>query len=119
MVFCCNRESKINKSTGSVQIEQQPGGKVVVSGALQLDTVASLHRSIDFSQLSARQVVVDLSDITLVDSAGLALCLEWISQAHANSVEINFENIPEQLQRLVKMNRLDDLFTVPESAQMS
>ncbi len=94
------------------QIEQQ-AGTIVLTGMLRLDTVASLYGRIDFTQLSNQPVTIDLSGVDAVDSAGLALCVDWIKQAQHASAAITFRGVPEQLQRLVRMNGLDDLFAGP------
>lgn len=52
-------------------------------------------------------VCVDLSKVTSVDSAGLALMIEWIKQCQQNDCEIEFKNIPEQLFALAKLSGLD------------
>lgn len=96
-----------------VHIDQQ-AQTVVLTGVLQLDTVTSLYGGIDFKQLSNPCVTIDLSGINAVDSAGLALCLDWIKQARDASIAITFRHVPEQLQRLVRMNQLDDLFADPD-----
>ena len=96
-------------------LSQAANGTVAVFGELQLDTVGSLHQSIDFKQLPGQTVSIDLSAVTAVDSAGLALCLEWISQARAQDVTIAYEGVPEQLQRLASMNRVEDLFANSEA----
>ena len=91
-------------------IEQTGGGTLVVRGALKLDTVAALAGGIDFDRLNGSQTQIDLSQVEGIDSAGVALCLDWISQAKTAGVEVKFFGLPEQMQRLVSMNGLDDLF---------
>ncbi len=79
-------------------------------GSLQHDTVSSLFERINFNQLSNQNILIDLSAVESVDSAGLALCLFWISQAQSHVVSIAFRGVPEQMQRLASMNRVEDLF---------
>jgi len=104
-------KSKLDRhQPAATYIDQRADGTVAVRGELRFGTVAKLCRSIDFSALPGSAVTVDLSGVDRVDSAGLALCLEWVSQAQGQAVAITFRSAPEQLQRLVRMNRLDDLF---------
>ena len=79
-------------------------------GSLQLDTVSSIYDRINFDQLSDQKILIDLSAVESVDSAGLALCLCWISQAQSQIVSIAFSGVPEQMRRLASMNRVEDLF---------
>lgn len=92
------------------QLIQTDDGKVSVRGDLRLDTVANLVNQIDFGRLKARSLRVQLSEVKEVDSAAIALCLEWINQAHKRKVDISFEEIPRPMKRLVEMNRLNKLF---------
>ena len=94
----------------SAKIVQHNDGLVEVQGSLQLDTVSSLYDRINFDQLSGRNILIDLSAVESVDSAGLALCLCWIGQAQSRIVSIAFRGVPEQMRRLASMNRLEDLF---------
>ena len=94
----------------SAKLVQHNDGLVEVHGSLQHDTVSSLYDRIKFNQLSDQNVLIDLSAVESVDSAGLALCLSWISQAQSHIVSIEFRGVPEQMRRLASMNRVDDLF---------
>ena len=94
----------------SAKLVQHSDGLVEVRGSLQHDTVSSLYDRINFNQLSDQNVLIDLSAVESVDSAGLALCLFWISQAQSHIVSIEFRGVPEQMRRLASMNRVDDLF---------
>ena len=94
----------------SAKLVQHNDGLVEVYGSLHHDTVSSLYDRINFNQLSDQNVLIDLSAVEGVDSAGLALCLFWISQAQSQIVAISFRGVPEQMRRLASMNRVDDLF---------
>lgn len=94
----------------SATLVQHNDGLVEVHGPLQLDTVSSLYDRINFNQLSDQKILIDLSAVESVDSAGLALCLFWISQAQSHIVTIAFRRVPDQMQRLASMNRVEDLF---------
>ena len=92
------------------QIDQRADGMVFIRGSLKFDTVKALCHSIDFSQYSGRQVRVDLSDVDGIDSAGVALCVDWVSQAVKEGVQIEFQKAPDQMLRLASMNQLENLF---------
>ena len=74
------------------------------------DGIYNKMKKLNFNQLSDQNVLIDLSAVEGVDSAGLALCLFWISQAQSQIVAISFRGVPEQMRRLASMNRVDDLF---------
>ena len=94
----------------STQIEQRDDGTIFIRGALQLDAVNSLFHQIDFSKYSGQKVRFNLSAVEGVDSAGLALCLHWISEAEKQDVKIIFQSVPAKMLRLASMNQLEDLF---------
>jgi phospholipid transport system transporter-binding protein len=50
---------------------------------------------------------IDLSEVSAVDSAGLALLIEWYSQASKASKSISFVAVPEQLSALAKISDVD------------
>ena len=92
------------------QIDQRADGMVFIRGSLKFDTVKALCHSIDFSQYSGRQVQVDLSEVDGIDSAGVALCVDWVSQAAKEGAQIEFHKAPDQMLRLASMNQLENLF---------
>ena len=57
------------------------------------------------------RLTFDLAGVQRVDSAGLALLLEWLREARRRSKEIRFENIPEQLAAIAKVSGLSDILT--------
>ena len=94
----------------SAKLVQHNDGLVEVHGSLQHDTVSLLYDRINFKKFSDQKILIDLSAVESVDSAGLALCLFWISQAQSHIVSIAFRGAPEQMRRLASMNRVEDLF---------
>ncbi len=56
---------------------------------------------------TAKDVTIDLSQVSSTDSAGLALMIEWIKYSRANRTQIGFKNIPEQLLNLAKLSGFD------------
>jgi len=80
-----------------------------LSGELSFATVGSLLR--DFCQRIATQTppkVLDLSEVSRTDSAGLALLIEWLKQ----SATITFRNIPEQMQSLAIVSGVQELLSL-------
>lgn len=57
-------------------------------------------------------VTIDMHGITLADSAGLALLLEWLQLARAANREIAFTNVPEQVRELIRVNGLQQVFNL-------
>ncbi len=89
----------------------RPGGDgiFVVSGPLTFDSAPGLWRESSGLLDGAREVVLDLNDVTRTDSAGLALLLAWMREARRRGVDIRFRHIPEQLMAIARTCNLQDL----------
>ncbi len=55
------------------------------------------------------RLTFDLAGVQRVDSAGLALLLEWLREAQRRGKEIRFQNIPGQLAAIAKVSGLNDI----------
>jgi len=82
-----------------------------VAGRLAFDTVHVIWESSRSALKSASAPVVDLGEVTQMDSAGLALLLEWVGWAHADGKKLMLANVPSNLMDLARMSEVDDLFT--------
>ena len=86
-------------------------GAVEVSGQLTFQSVPQfLAGSDQWLQGGHGKVTIDMRDVTLADSAGLALMLEWQQLARAAGREIVFINMPEQMRDLIQVNGLQQVF---------
>jgi phospholipid transport system transporter-binding protein len=76
-----------------------------ISGELCFSTVDQLL--LEFNQIvkDAPPKIIDLSEVTHTDSAGLALLIEWLKFDKL----INFDNIPIQLLSIAAVSGLQDL----------
>ena len=87
-------------------------GQWMLSGELDFDTVPSLLARRDAEFTSDADISVDLSKVTRVDSAGLALMVEWLREAERVGLAITFENVPEQLQSIARVCGLCDILSL-------
>lgn len=56
------------------------------------------------------KVTIDMHGVTLADSAGLALLIEWLQLARSAKREIVITNMPDQMRDLVRVNGLMQVF---------
>lgn len=84
-------------------------GEYRLSGEVTFDTVTDLFESTHFDFVDDGTVTIDLSAVTRVDSAGLALLLEWLRDSRHKNCRLRFTNIPEQLNSLMEVTGLDDV----------
>lgn len=88
-------------------IRARSDGRYAVAGDLTFGTVAELHREA-VSAADAR--FADLSGVSRVDSAGVALLLDWCREVQARGGELQFEAVPAQLEALVRVAGLGSVF---------
>jgi phospholipid transport system transporter-binding protein len=84
-----------------------------ISGELSFATVDQLL--LEFNQIvkDTPPKIIDLSDITHTDSAGLALLIEWLKFDNL----INFHNIPSQLLSIAAVSGVQDMFNYNGSSR--
>jgi phospholipid transport system transporter-binding protein len=89
------------------------GNRWVLSGELDFETVPSLlaHQGVHMSRGSSIQV--DFAKVTRVDSAGLALMIEWLRESERKKIAIRFDNVPEQLLSIARICGLEDILFQP------
>lgn len=72
-----------------------------ISGDL---TFATINKStLDSLSFNQNNIIVDFDSVTLADSAGLALLVEWHKKAKSKSVTLHFRNIPQQIAALAEL----------------
>jgi len=97
-----------------LNIIKQGNGHFVIDGDLTFATIdQQTLKSFSFLK-TAKEITIDLGNVSCTDSAGLALMIEWIKYARHNRTHTTFKNIPEQLLNLAKLSGFDQtsLFAV-------
>jgi phospholipid transport system transporter-binding protein len=92
----------------SARIEAATGG-FRISGALTFATVRDALRAAEAQFKSVPSWEIDLSAVTAVDSAGLALLIEWYRWAERDRKPLRFVGVPAQLRALAKISDVDKL----------
>ena len=92
-----------------LEIIERGNGYFIINGDLTVsninkDTLQALPLSI-----SIRVITLDLNQVGLTDSAGLALMIEWIKYARKKRIQTVLKNIPEQLHNIAKLSGLDKI----------
>ena len=89
-----------------------------ISGALEMNTVAQWTHALKRQLQAGADITVDLSGVSLADSAALALLLEWQRQALRAQVQLTLVHMPSRLQHLAQLYGVDHLL-MPKSAAVS
>ena len=57
--------------------------------------------------LEAPDTVIDLAGVSDMDTAGLALLIEWLAMAKRQGITLTFRNLPDSLWAIVCASNLD------------
>jgi len=89
---------------------RRDGDSLFVGGALTLGTVSELAGVVQ-EHLRQGVRVVDFGGVTEVDSAAIALALEWLRDAAVGEGEtgLRYANLPVAMQNLAKLYGVSEL----------
>lgn len=89
-------------------------GRFALQGDLSFDTVAGLldRGTKHFAEHS--RIIIDMAEVGLADSAGLALLMEWVGWANHSVREIRYENVPERLVNIASISEVDGMLEAGE-----
>jgi len=94
---------------------QQPApGQFQLGGALTVATATALRaRALPEFAAAGKVLAVDLAGVTQVDSAGLALLIDWLAWAQAQHRSLRFGALPQPLRSLARLSEVEDLLLTP------
>lgn len=84
-------------------------GRFTLKGAMSFATAYDILRKSEslFGRHAALEI--DLGGVDKTDSAGLALIIEWKSQAANREADIRFSNLPDNLLAIARTTEVEDL----------
>ena len=96
-----------------------PGERLELEGALSFETVPGvLARTAEYAarpDVPAR-LTIDFAKVTAVDSSAVALLLDWLRQAKARGLALEFVNLPAALLSLARLYGVSDLIQPPAAS---
>lgn len=90
-----------------LNIVKKGAGLYFVDGDLTFSTIDKQTVKSSAFLGSGKEITIDLGHVTLTDSAGLALMIEWLKHARSKRTHLRFQNIPKQLLTLAKLSGFD------------
>ena len=84
-------------------------GLFSLAGEMTFHTAGRLLRESEPLFEEHTRIEMDLGGVTVTDSAGLALMLEWITWANHTVREIRFTNTPEKIDAIARTTEVDHL----------
>ena len=91
------------------ELVDQGDGRFAVNGAMSFATANDILRRSEPLFGRHGSLEIDLAGVGKADSAGLALLVEWKSQAASRSADIHFSNVPESLLAIARTSELEEL----------
>ena len=82
-----------NRPRSSATLSQRGAGVWHLAGVLDMTSVPTL-RNLAHALVDAPEVLVDLCEVKRMDSAGLALLVDWQGQARRRRTKLRFRNLP-------------------------
>lgn len=97
------------------QIVRDGAFRFHVEGEMTFATANELLRqSVSYFQ-KPQDLEIDLSQVTAADSAGLALLLEWKARAVEDGVQVSVVGLPEAMQSIAHLCRIEELLSDEEA----
>ena len=93
------------------ELQDLGDGRFALSGEMSFDSAERILRASEQPFEEHTQLEIDLSGVTVSDSAGLALLLEWVTWANHTVREIRFEGMPERVMAIAKTTEVDGLLS--------
>lgn len=90
--------------------------QLFVRGPVTYENVVRVTQA-GIATMNHADLVVDLAEITEVDSSAVSMLLEWLRAAHARGFKLRFINLPENLASLVQLYEVADLIPIDSSHQ--
>lgn len=89
---------------------RREGDRLLLDGPLGIETVPAVLREASAACRDGVRVV-DLSGVSEVDSAALALAVQLLSEARAAGREVGFANLPQAMQKLAHLYAVSELIS--------
>ncbi len=85
-------------------------GRLTASGALTFATARRARaQGLDALRNASGGLIIDCAAISQVDSAGLAVLLDWLAAARHAGRSLRYEQLPEGLLGLARISAVDEL----------
>jgi anti-sigma B factor antagonist len=83
---------------------------VVATGEIDLYTAPALRESLIRAGESSSRIVIDLSEVTFLDSTGLGVMLGALGRARTAERSVALVGLSDMVKRVLQITRLDEVF---------
>ena len=95
-----------------VKFEDLGSGRFRIDGRLDFNSVIQALETSKHLFAELHAVQLDLSGVSAIDSAGLALLIEWISRAKRGKCNLVFSHVPAQAMAIARISDVEKLLPV-------
>ena len=90
----------------------QTNNKIIISGNMLRDDIVNFQNNLlqQIKKTSATKIYFDLKNIKKVDSSAVAILIELFKSYKKQQKEVFFQNIPKQMQELIAISNLEEIF---------
>ena len=82
---------------------------IIATGELDMSTADKLDDAVRAAETTdAKRIIIDLSEVTFMDSSGLKLLLEANARSQANSNRLRLIRGPRRVQRVFEMTKTEE-----------
>jgi len=85
----------------------RPHGKIDILTSAELRSMLS-----DLTKKKIANIVVDLEQVTYIDSSGLATLLEGLKNLKEYDGKMKLINVPDRIQKVLSLMKLDMIFDI-------
>ena len=103
-----------------VTIESLPAGITLVRPAegLEMNNVSTFRRTLQSEvQRADRGLVLLLTDVTFIDSSGVAVLIEGLKWSRERGLPYVLVQLPAAVKMVIELARLENFFTIAESLE--
>ena len=98
------------------EIVQKQGATVVIfRGEIDLESSPAARETLLKCFGDTSNVIVDLSDVSYIDSSGVASLVEALQASKKNGSQFSLAAVSEPPRRVLELARLDKVFTLHDS----
>lgn len=85
---------------------------VALHGEIDLERAPGVRRLLLSCVDQGKDLLVDLSAVSYIDSSGIANLIEALQSAKTNGLQFALVSVSEQAKRVLKLARLDTVFVI-------
>lgn len=85
-----------------------------VHGDVDLSNSSELRKTILSALKTSPLVVIDLNDVTYIDSSGIAALVEGLQFANSHDKSFRLKRLSDHVKSIIELARLDQVFSIDD-----